>query len=156
MVHDDKEWRDLINGRISSLTSEELHQDKRLEDLEDEYAHIGEIEGQILELDRKVNELRAVMLPDSLGHGGVISRLKNVEDAREEKRDIRKERIKAWAYIAVTTISTAGFIFKEWPDISARWSHNMEELTAPREGGIKVKHKHKHVEVPEDSQEGSD
>lgn len=144
-----------IEERLAALTAGQTVQDGRLDDVEEEYVRIGEIEQEIRDMERKVNELRAVMLPDSLGHGGVIRRLTNLEEEREDKRETVKEWLKFWGPVLVAIITSTTLIIKEWgPAIAERWNHNMEELESPHEG-IKVKHKHKHVEVPaEDPQDG--
>lgn len=149
---EDKEWRGRINERLASLTAGETVQDGRIEDLEEEYAHIGEIETQVLELDRKVNELRAVMLPDSLGHGGVIRRLMNLEDKKEDQSRTMEARLKFWGPIVIAIISSSALIVREWPDIAARWHANMEQLNAPDDRQPKkARHKIRRTVVPDDA-----
>lgn len=145
-----------IEERLAALTAGQTVQDSRLDDMEEEYVRIGEMEQELRDIERKVNELRAVMLPDSLGHGGVIRRLSNLEEDREQKRETVKEWLKFWGPILVATITSVTLIVKEWgPAITERWNHNMQELNAPKEG-VKVKHRHKHMEVPEEEpQDGS-
>lgn len=139
-----------IEERLAALTAGQTVQDGRLDDVEEEYVRIGEMEQEIRDMERKVNELRAVMLPDSLGHGGVIRRLSNLEEDREYKRETVKEWLKFWGPVLVATITSMMWIVKEWgPAISERWTHNMQELNAPRE----VKHHHKHMEVSEENGE---
>lgn len=125
--------------------------ERRVEDLEDEYGRLLEMQSQLMEIERKVNELRSIMLPDALGNGGLIARMKRLERKDEQQERTVEARLKFWGPILIAVISTSGLVFREWPDIRARWSHNIDELTAPREPVKKVlHHKKKHVEVQEE------
>lgn len=89
---DDLKWRDRTEERIVNLQNGDATQNDRIDDLEEEVRGVHEIlegkpsdkddngiKGDIKELNRGLNALRAIMAPDSLGQGGVINRLKAVE-----------------------------------------------------------------------------
>jgi len=110
------------------------------------------MQNEFQEMDRKVNELRAVMLPDALGNGGIISRIKRLERKEDQEEKTLEFRLKFWVPILIAIISTSGLIFREWPDIRDRWNHNIEELTAPKQPVKKIRHR-RHVVVPSQEEE---
>jgi len=70
--------------------------ERRIEDLEDDYGKLLEMQNEFQEMDRKVNELRAVMLPDALGNGGIISRIKRLERKEDQEEKTLEFRLKFW------------------------------------------------------------
>jgi hypothetical protein len=142
---EDQKWRELVDTRLASLTSSENGQDAHIEEIEERLEELFHIlhgdankkdddgmQGDMRELSRGLNQLRAVMLPDSLGNGGVISRLKRLENKDERDEKSFEARLGFWGKVIAVLIPSAVLIFREWPNISARWNHNMEELNAPR------------------------
>lgn len=157
-------WRDRTDGRLSSLTTGETVQNDRLDELQDELKTIHEmlegvpadkddngIKGDLVDLSREVNKLRAIMAPDALGYGGLINRIKALEKDDERKARNVEYRWKYWTAVTVAVVSLAGFVLKDWPDLSKRFS-------APREDALgkeieKVKHPkphHRHYVIHED------
>ncbi len=89
----------------------------------------GGIEEELRDLTRKVNELRAIMVPDSLGHGGIHKRLTRVEDFIDGKQRSHSESLKFWGPIVIAVISSGALLVREWgPSIYGRWNHNVMEL----------------------------
>jgi hypothetical protein len=89
---DDQKWRDGVNDRLAALTASEVVQNDRLDEVDEEIRAVrailegkaddrndNGIKGDIHELNVMLNQLRAIMAPDSLGQGGVINRLKALE-----------------------------------------------------------------------------
>ncbi len=89
---EDEKWRESVSTRLVSLTDSEVTQNDRLDDVDEEIHTIKEIlegktsekddngiKGDIHDLSVRVNELQRLMMPDHLGQGGVIARLKAVE-----------------------------------------------------------------------------
>jgi hypothetical protein len=83
---------DDLRDRVLSLTNSDLAQNDRLDELEARLDHLDKLlegdpedkhdnglKGDLKDLDRGLNSLRAIMAPDSLGHGGIINRLKALE-----------------------------------------------------------------------------
>ena len=151
MQSDDRIWRERIEERVASNTAGQIAQDGRLDYLQEEVEKFAEMERRFDDLETKVNMLRSVMLPDALGNGGVITRIKALE--KHEGREERSQEYKWKFWIALMGLAATllGVCIKEWgSEIAQRWNHNMEELTAPRTPIKKVRHKkiHKIVEEP--------
>ena len=81
-----------IKEKINNLTNSDIIQNDRLDDCEEELEKVHEIldgdpkdradnglKGDVHELTRRLNKLEAMMAPDSLGQGGIITRLKTLE-----------------------------------------------------------------------------
>lgn len=127
---EDRKWRERTDERMVGFTSSETVQNDRLDEIDDELATIREIfdgkqedrddnglKGDVRELTRSYNELRALMAPDHLGHGGIINRLKAVE----EKVGIRARQTdnfwKFWTAIGVALISLIGLLLTNWDKV---------------------------------------
>lgn len=91
---EDRKWRESVEARIVSLTSAQKTTD---DDLDKHDSRLDQTEqllegdplkrddsglkGDVADLTRGLNELRAIMAPDALGHGGVKNRLAACEEA---------------------------------------------------------------------------
>lgn len=155
------------NERINSLTTSETVQNDRLDELEDELHAIHQmlegkasdkddngIKGDIVDLARGLNQLRAIMAPDSLGSGGLINRIKALEkdDARGAKSI--EYRWKYWTAVTVAVISMVGFLVREWPDIrNAFYGPRTDTVGKEIEAVKHPKSHHKHVVVHEEPDE---
>lgn len=91
---EDRKWRERQDDRVSALTTGETVQNDRLDDVEErlqDHDHLLEgdptdkrdtgLKGDLQHLETRHNELRAILAPDALGHGGFLNRLKAAEDA---------------------------------------------------------------------------
>ncbi len=122
---EDQEWRKTVETRLVSLTSAQKTTD---DDLDKHDGRIEEIEellegdplkredsglkGDVKELNRSVNELRAIMAPDHLGHGGIKHRLDAVENALGLKVENSIGRWKAVvAAISATALITSAVVY---------------------------------------------
>ena len=119
---DDRKWRESVQSRLVSLTDSELTQNDRLDEVDDEIHTLramlegkaddkndNGIKGDVHDLTVKYNELRALMMPDHLGQGGVINRLKALERREEKELQIGIEKWKFWVVLVglIGTIAVA-------------------------------------------------
>lgn len=121
---EDREWRQSVDARLVSLTSAQ----KNTDDILDEHGELLEqieellegdplkredtgLKGDIRDISRAINELRAIMAPDHLGHGGIIHRLEAVEVEVGLRKHTSENRWKLiLAVISATAIVTAALI----------------------------------------------
>ncbi len=117
---EDQKWRESVSTRLVSLTDSEVTQNDRLDDIDGELLALKEmfegksgdrndngIKGDIHELSVKINELRALMMPDHLGQGGVIARLK----ALEKKAGIEEhESDNRWKFRTAVVVAIVGLV----------------------------------------------
>lgn len=168
LSEEDRRWKDHIEERLASLTAGETVQDGRIEDLEVQieeqwqtlhgqagHKEDGGIEGDVRDLGRGVNELRAVMMPDAVGNGGVISRLKRLENKEAREEQSLESRLKFWSPILVAIITSMFLLIREWPAITERWNHNLQELSETKKPVKRIRHKRvrKVVEEVPDAEE---
>ncbi len=132
---EDRAWRESVSTRIVSLTDSEVTQNDRLDEVDEELHIIKEIlegrasdkddngiKGDIHDIRVRVNELRMLMMPDHLGQGGIIARLKAVEHATGVEEKATEYRWKFWTAIVVAIISS-GVMGHWWPEIIKMADH---------------------------------
>lgn len=117
---EDKKWRESVETRLVSLTSAQKTTDDQLDELESrmeelEFMLEGRpsdrndtgIKGDIQDLNKGLNELRTIMAPDALGHGGIKNRLNACEAALglAEKRAENR-----WQFATGVAVATVGAI----------------------------------------------
>ncbi len=119
---EDHKWRERVDERLAALTSGETVQDDRLDDHESDLAIIREMlegspkdkndngfKGDIHDLSVGLREIRAVMMPDHLGQGGVIARLRTLEkNAGLEEKSVEfrwKTLIAILGWISAATVA---------------------------------------------------
>lgn len=128
---EDQKWRERTEERIVGLTSSESVQNDRLDEIDEELIKVHEIldgksddrddngiKGDLKDLSRSYNELRALMAPDHLGHGGIINRLKALErnaGLEEKKIDNRWKLIIA---VAVGVLGLLSSLIMSWDKVS--------------------------------------
>lgn len=116
----DQKWREQVDARLAALTSGENDQNDRLDEIDEELKEIRHLlegrasdkndnglKGDIQDLSRGLNQLRAIMAPDSLGNGGIINRLKAVERSSGIEEKSIESRWKFWTTLMV---AAAGFL----------------------------------------------
>jgi hypothetical protein len=137
---EDQKWRESTSSRIVSLTDSEVTQNDRLDEIDDEISAVKEmlegktsdkddngIKGDIHDLSVGVNELRRLMMPDHLGQGGVIARLRILERAAGIEEKAVESRWKFFTAIAVAIISTAGFVLSNLDKIEKYLNRNQKK-----------------------------
>lgn len=153
-MEENDQWKQRVDERLASLTAGESVQDGRLEELEEQlelqwqtlHGQTGHkedtgMEGDLRDLGRAVNELRTVMMPDTLGNGGIITRLKRLERKEEREEHSLESRAKFWSPILVAIITSSFLLVREWPGIIERWNHNVQEYAESKKPAKRVKHK---------------
>lgn len=117
---EDQKWRESVSTRLVSLTDSEVTQNDRLDDIEEEIHALKEmlegkatdkndngVKGDIHDLSRHVNELHALMMPDHLGQGGIIARIK----ALEKKAGIEQsESDNRWKFRTAIAVAIVGLV----------------------------------------------
>lgn len=124
------EWRDRSDARLASLTASETIQNDRLDEHDEEFVEVHHIidgdprikddsgiRGAIKELNENLIPLMRVMLPDSLGNGGIINRIRALEKDDERKAKNIEYRWKYWTAVTVAVVTLMGFLLKDWPEI---------------------------------------
>lgn len=116
---EDRKWRERTEERVVGLTSSESVQNDRLDEIDEELQEIHAIldgksddkndnglKGELHDLSRSYNELRALMMPDHLGSGGVINRLKALEQKTglEEKKSEQFWTFSRAVVVAILTL----------------------------------------------------
>jgi hypothetical protein len=125
---EDKDWREQTDTRLNALTTSDNVQNDRLDEIDQRFEALDAllegdpkdkndsgIKGDVHDLSRRLNELRALMAPDNLGQGGVLSRLKALEKKEERETRQIEYRWKFWTALLVAGLSLAGLLVKEWP-----------------------------------------
>lgn len=167
---DDRNRRERIDERLNSLTTSETVQNDRLDEIEEEIQTIHHlldglpsnkddngIKGDISELFRSMNQLRAIMAPDSLGSGGLINRLRALEKDDERKAKSIEYRWRYWTAVTVAIVSVAGFLIKDWPDIKdALYGKRTDPVGKEIEAVKHPKSHHHHVVVADPPEEPPD
>lgn len=166
----DEEWRSRVDDRLASLTSGETVQNDRLDEVDEEIEAIrvllegnpkdrgdNGVKGDVYDLSKIINELRAIMMPDNFGHGGVASRLRTLE----KKAGIEQTRVEYhWKFltaVAVAVITTFGLLVKEWPDLKKMWAkESANPLDAMIEKAKHPKPRHHHYTVKTEGPENND
>lgn len=129
---EDQQFKERTNERIVALTASEGQQNDRLDEIDEELVAIHEIvdgkandrddnglKGELKDLNRSYNELRALMMPDHLGHGGIINRLKALERNAGIEETRTEHFWKFWTAIGVALISLVGLLVSNWDKVSA-------------------------------------
>ncbi len=116
---EDRKWRESVETRLVSLTSAQKTTDNELDKLGERLEEMDELlegdplkrqdsglKGDVKELNTGLNELRTIMAPDALGHGGVKNRLENCEMALGLRANKSENRWKFATVIASGTLAT--------------------------------------------------
>jgi len=120
---EDEKWRESVSTRLVSLTDSEVTQNDRLDEVDGEIHTIREmlegrpsdrddngIKGDLHDLSVGVSELRRLMMPDHLGQGGILIRLKALEKkAGIEEHDL-DNRWKFKTAVAVAIVSAIALV----------------------------------------------
>lgn len=133
---EDRKWRESVETRLVSLTSAQKTTDDDLDKLAsrlDEMDQLLEgdplkredsgLKGDVAEINRAVNSLRAIMAPDALGHGGVKHRLEVIEDALGLKVQTSKYRWLVILAIISATATISGEVVANLDRIAEAYSH---------------------------------
>jgi len=121
---EDLEWRKSVESRLVSLTSAQKTTDDDLDKITTRLDEVDELlegdplkredsglKGDVKDLGRGLNELRAIMAPDHLGHGGVKHRLEAVESALGLRRESNEHKWKLiLAVIGLTGVVTTAVV----------------------------------------------
>lgn len=140
---EDRIWRQRTDERIAALTTGETVQNDRLDEYEERLEDLEKLargdpetrgdhglSGDVDEVSKGLNELRAIMAPDHLGQGGVNNRLRALEDEVRSLRKAQDNRWKFWTAIGVAFITSGTLLVREWPAIRAAF-HPQSKITAP-------------------------
>lgn len=115
---EDRKWRERTEERLVGLISSESVQNDRLDEIDEELRafrfiidgkpddkHDNGIKGEIHDLAKEVNELTRLMRPDHLGHGGILSIVKDLL-ARANSEDKHKEHFWTFSRAVVVAVIT--------------------------------------------------
>ena len=165
----DQIWRERKDEQIVNLQNGEATQNDRLEDHDEEIQELKEmlegkasdrndngLKGEVHDLSVSLNALRAIMQPDSLGQGGVIARLKALENREKKEQANTEYKWKFWiALIGFVSAATVAFI-TNFDRLQAVLNHKGK--TDPLETMIdNVKHPkshHRHYVIQESPDDG--
>jgi hypothetical protein len=174
---EDEKWRESVQSRLVSLTDSEVTQNDRLDDLDDEVHAIKEmlegktsdkddngIKGDIHDLSVGVNELRRLMMPDHLGQGGILSRLRTLEKKAGIEEHESDNRWKFRTAVAVGAIGMLTAILSNidrvGPSLRKFWTHAQGvESAPPKKPTAKTNKKHRAklavIEAPTEATDGT-
>lgn len=173
---EDRAWRESVSTRLVSLTDSEVTQNDRLDEIDEELKVIKQIlegkssdrddnglKGDIHDLSVNVNELRRLMMPDHLGQGGMIARLKALErKAGIEEHDL-DNRWKFKTAVAIAIISAIVAILTNLdriePPLKKLFGVHSEISTKSRKSSGKMSKKRRHpagaIEAPREEPDDS-
>lgn len=146
---EDQEWRKTVETRLVSLTSAQKTTDDDLDKhtkLIEELDELLEgdplkrddsgLKGDVKDLSRGLNELRSIMAPDALGHGGVKNRLDACERALGLRVQTSENRWKVvLAIISATAIVTSAVVANiDRISVSLKkfWTHDIVSESKPQ------------------------
>ncbi len=146
---EDQEWRKSVESRLVSLTSAQKQTDDDLDKINGRLDEMDELlsgdplkrddsglKGDVSELSRAVNALRAIMAPDQLGHGGIKNRLETVETelglrvkSWDGRRKVLIAVISALAMIATAIVTNLDRI---GPSLKKLWKQDVATVSKPQ------------------------
>ena len=158
---EDRKWRESVEARLVSLTSAQKTTD---DDLDKQMARLNELDellegdplkrddsglkGDVSELNRAVNALRAIMAPDALGHGGVKNRLDACEDALGLKVQTSKYRwLVVLGIISASSAVTVALV-ENLDRIASVYAHLTHATKTPPSHSKRSGNKRRHKEAP--------
>ncbi len=164
---EDRKWRESVEARLVSLTSAQKTTD---DDLDKHEGRIDDMEqllegdplkredsglkGDVADLNRAVNSLRAIMAPDALGHGGLKHRLESVEEALGLRVQTSKYRWLVLLGIISATSAVTVAVVENMDRIATAYSHLTNSKPTKKKNSGKNAGKRHPKPTPED--DGSD
>ena len=158
---EDQKWRERVEERIINLQTSEASQNDQLSEHDEHFNQIdilleghpeekndNGLKGDVHDLGVSLNKLKAIMEPDSLGTGGVISRLKALEKKAGFEEKVSENRWKFLTAVAVAIISLLGLLFTNLDKIKLPFPKEPPKLEAMKQKAKRPKRKVKPAPEP--------
>ncbi len=170
---EDQKFRESVQSRLVSLTDSEVTQNDRHDEQEEEIRVLKEmlegksgdkddngIKGDLHDLSVGLNELRRLMMPDHLGQGGIIARLKALEKKAGIEENESNNRWKFRTAVAVALVSAIALVLTNLdrigPSLKKLWSSTRVEESRPQKKRSARTSKRRHVAVEAPAEETPD